>query len=250
MRIDRKRFPRSANGSLAFIRPRAASAPSPEATKAIKATHTTQAGSREIPAGRGRPNIVQWLSLGASLLALAVGLLDFTLLIGALPMPVPGLRAAGQPALKDTATYAFEFDNDGWLTRGAAANAVSNNIRVFAGEGSLEFQGMGVSAQQQAFIYIAMPTAAKPNMKVVAHLYTPSGAPPLLATIYVLDASYTWYSGPYLGLNAGNWTALAYQISAKAHAPIRQLGLMILGTAGATPYTGPLYLDSVDLQKP
>lgn len=259
MRNTRNRFPPGLNGVLAFIHPVGASAAGQEAPQAPEATETpeatqapevTQASVRKTRAEHDHRDMIQWLALGASLLALAVGLLDFTLLIGALPMPVPGLQAAGQPVPKDTATYAFEFDNDGWLARGAATSAISNNTRVFDGQGALEFQVTGVSAQQQAFVYTTLLPAAKPGTKVIAHVYAPTGAPPLLATIYILDASYAWHSGPYLGLTDANWTALAFQIPTQAQAPIRQLGVLILGTTQSQPYTGPLYLDSVDLQNP
>ena len=245
MRIISKNDPPGSKGPLAFIQriPRrvAPNALSPEETPAREGKTEDR---------RHRPNIMGWLALVASFLALAVGLLDFALLIGALPMPAPGLRAAGQPVPKDTATYAFEVDGDGWLARGTAANAVSNNTRVFAGQGALECQVTGLTAQQQAFIYTTLPPAAKPGVKVIAHVYAPAGAPTLLATVYILDSAYTWHSGPYLGLNPGAWTAVAYQIPANAQGPVRQLGVMILGVAGSSPYTGPLYLDTVDLQKP
>lgn len=247
MRNKHSRFPSGLNGVLAFFQPVRASAAGREAAEAAK---VTQASAHRTRAEQRHLDMVQRLTLGASLLALAVGLLDFALLIGALPMPVPGLQAAGRLASKDAASYAFEFDSDGWLARGAATSAIANNTWVFAGQGALEFQVSGVSARQQAFVYTTLPPAAKPGVKVIAHVRAPSGAPALLATIYILDASYTWYSGPYLVLNVANWTALALQIPAQAQAPIRQLGIMVLGTATSPPYTGPLFLDSVDLQNP
>lgn len=241
MRRIRARFHPGLSDALAFIHPVRASAADQEATAA---------SARGAHAAHEHLALIQWLTLGASLVALVVGLLDFTLLIGALPMPVPGLQAAGQPVAKDTATYAFEFDSDGWLARGAATSAISNNTHVFQGQGALEFQVTSVTAKQQAFVYTTLLSAAKPGTKVIAHLYAPAGAPSLLATIYILDSTYTWYSGPYLALNAANWTALAFQIPAQAHTPIRQLGVMMLGTIQAPPYTGPIFLDSVDLRNP
>ena len=210
----------------------------------------TRATESAAPTRKDRGDIVRWLALVASLLALAVGLVDFSLLVGAVPIPVPGLRAPGQTVSKDTATYAFELDPNGWQARGAAANAISNNTHVFAGQGALEFQVIGLSAKQQAFIYTTTPPAANSDTRVIAHVYAPAGAPALLATIYILDANYTWHSGPYLGLNPGAWTAVAYQIPANARPPVRQLGVMILGVTGSAPYTGPLFLDTVDLQNP
>lgn len=241
MRIPSKKYPLGFKGPLAFIQQSAASASQPNATPA---------NGNEPLAKPDQSGMLQWLALGASLLALLVGLVNFALLIGALPIPIPGLRAAGVSVSKDTATYGFEFDNNGWLARGVAANAVSNNIRVFAGQGALEFQTTGITAQQQAFVYTTTPPGAKPLTKVIAHIYVPAGAPPLVATIYGLNSSYAWNSGPYIGLNAGGWTALAWQIPANEQTPVRELGVMIIGTAGSSPYSGPLYLDSVDLQKP
>lgn len=198
---------------------------------------------------RGPRPRLQWIALGASLIAMIVSLLNFALLVGAVPMPVPGLRTAGISIPKDTATYGFEYDNNGWLPRGAASSAVANNTHVFAGQGALEFQATALTSKQQAFVYTTMPQIAKTGVKVVAHLYVPTGAPPLLATTYGLDSNYAWNSGPYIALNPGVWTAVIWQIPAHTRLPIRELGIMILGTDGAAPYTGPLYLDSVDLQR-
>lgn len=198
----------------------------------------------------GPQSRLQWIALGASLIALIVSLLNFTLLVGALPMPVPGLRASGITIPKDTSTYGFEYDNNGWLPRGAASSAVANDIHVYAGQGALEFQVAALTSKQQAFVYTTVPPLAKAGVKVVAHLYAPAGAPPLLATIYGLDDKFGWNSGPYIALNPGVWTAVIWQIPAQTHLPIRELGIMILGIDGTAPYTGPIYLDSVDLQRP
>jgi hypothetical protein len=245
MRTTSNSDPPSLNGPLALIQRRVRRLPSSAFDPDV-----TRASESATPARKDRRDIVRWLALVASLLALAVGLVDFSLLVGAVPIPVSGLRAPGQPVSKDTATYAFELDPDGWQARGAAANAISNNTHVFAGQGALEFQVMGLTAKQQAFIYTTMPPAASSDTRVIAHVYAPAGAPTLLATIYILDANYTWHSGPYLGLNPGGWTAVAYQIPANLQPPVRQLGVMILGVTGSSPYTGPLFLDTVDLQNP
>jgi hypothetical protein len=189
-----------------------------------------------------------WLVLVVSLIALAVGILDFALIVGAVPVPVPGLRAPGELASIDTATYSFERSTDGWLARGAAANAVASDAQAFAGRDSLEFQVTNLSAATKAFAYISLPPPARPNTRIVAHLYVPAGGPTLLATIYALDRSWAWHNGQFFALSPGQWTATTYQIPAQTHAPIRELGVMILGTKGYPPYSGPLYLDSVDLQ--
>ncbi len=199
---------------------------------------------------RGPQPRLQWIALGVSLIAIIVSLLNFALMVGALPMPVPGLRASGLTIPKDTATYGFEYDNNGWLPRGAASSAVANDTHVYAGQGALEFQVAALTSKQQAFVYTTMPPGAKAGVKVVAHLYVPTGAPPLLATIYGLDNNFAWNSGAYIALNPGIWTAVVWQVPAQVHLPIRELGVMILGIDGPAPYTGPLYLDSVDLQRP
>lgn len=193
---------------------------------------------------------LQWIAIGVSLIAILVSLLNFAFLVGALPMPVPGLRASGVTMSRDTATYGFEYDNNGWLSRGSASSAVANTTHVFAGQGALEFQVSALAAQQQAFVYTTLPPAAKSGVKVVAHLFVPTGAPPLLATMYGLDNKFAWSSGPYIGLNSGVWTVVVWQIPAQTQFPVRELGVMVIGTNGAAPYTGPIYLDSVDLQRP
>jgi hypothetical protein len=49
-------------------------------------------------------------------------------------------------------------------------------------------------------------------------------------------------------LAPGRWTAVTYAIPAQAQLPLRELGLMILTGKGVAPYSGPLYLDSVNVQ--
>jgi hypothetical protein len=190
-----------------------------------------------------------WLALAVSLLALGGAILDFALVVGAVPIPVPGLRAQGEAAVGDTATYSFENDANGWATRGAATNAVVSDTHVFAGRRALEFQVAKLSGTRRAFIYRTLPAIATRQTQIVAHLYVPAGAPLLLATTYVLDKSWKWYNGPFPVLTPGQWTAVSYEIPAQAQLPIRELGLMILAGKGSMPYSGPLYLDSVDVQR-
>jgi hypothetical protein len=75
------------------------------------------------------------LAIMMSVLALAVSLLDFALIIGTVPMPIPGLRSQDQGNAIDAATYGFELEAQGWMVREAATNAVSNDTHVFAGRG-------------------------------------------------------------------------------------------------------------------
>lgn len=194
-----------------------------------------------------RANLV-WplrLAIGVSVLALAVSLLDFALIIGAVPVPIPGLRSQDQGNAIDTATYSFELDTQGWAVREAATNAVSNDMHVFAGRGALEFQVTNLTTTHRAFVYTTQPAGAKPNTRVVAHIYVPAGGPLLLATIYALDKSWAWHNGPFPTLYPGQWTAVTYQIPPNTPTPIHELGVMIVGEDGVTPYSGPLYLDSV-----
>jgi hypothetical protein len=188
------------------------------------------------------------LAIGASVLALAVSLLDFALIIGAVPVPIPGLRSQDQGNAIDTATYSFELDTQGWAVRGAATDAVSNDSHVFAGRGALEFQVTNLTTTHTAFVYTTQPAGAKPNTWVVVHVYVPAGAPPLLATIYALDKSWAWHNGPFPTLYAGQWAAITYRIPPNTPTPIHELGVMIVGDKGVAPYTGPLFLDSVDLR--
>jgi hypothetical protein len=181
-------------------------------------------------------------------LALAVALLDFALIIGAVPVPIPGLRVAGQSAVSDTATYGFENDTDGWAARGAAAAPFVTDTHVFAGRTALGVQMAGVSASKQAFVYVAQPDGATTGAHVLVRLYAPSAAPPLIASVYILDGTWTWSNGQFITLKPGQWTAVTYQIPAQARAPIHELGMMIVGSQGDAPYSGPLYLDSVQIQ--
>jgi hypothetical protein len=189
-----------------------------------------------------------WLALALSLLALGGAILDFALVIGAVPIPVPGLRSQGQATVGDTATYGFENDANGWATRGAATNAVVSDTHVFAGRQALEFQVANLSRTRKAFVYTPLPANARHHTQIIAHLYIRAGAPTLLATAYVLDKSWTWYNGPFPVLTPGQWTAVAYEVPAQVQLPIRELGLMILTGKGVRHYSGPLYLDSVDVQ--
>ncbi len=187
------------------------------------------------------------LVLAVSMVALAVSLLDFALIVGAVAVPIPGLRTQAANMSADTATYGFELGTDSWVTRGMAANAISSDTQAFAGHRSLEFQVTNVSDTQKAFVYCALPANTKPATFVLAHVYVPAGAPPLLAAVYVLDNSWTWQNGPFPTLAGGQWTAVTFQIPQSAHTPIRELGLIIVDTKGFPPYTGPLFVDSIDI---
>src|SRR5438270_10878925 len=189
-----------------------------------------------------------WLALAVSLLALGGAIVDFALVIGAVSIPVPGLRSQGPATVADTATYSFENNANGWATRGAATNAVVSDAHVFAGRQALALQVANLSGTRKAFVYTTLPANARHHTQIIAHLYVPAGAPPLLATAYVLDKSWKWYSGPFPVLTPGQWTAVTYAIPAQAQLPIGELGLMFLTGKGVRHYAGPLYLDSVDVQ--
>lgn len=191
---------------------------------------------------------MQRVLLGVSLAALLVGLLDFALIIGAVPIPVPGLRAPGDTTAADTATYSFEHGAGNWTVRDAASNAAVSATQAFAGHTALQFQVSGLSDATQAFIYLPQPADAKPGTRIVAHIYVPVSAPALVGTVYALDGAWQWHSGAYPGLTPGQWTAVTYQIPRQTPGPIREIGLMVVGAKGAQAYTGPLYLDSVDLE--
>jgi hypothetical protein len=180
-----------------------------------------------------------WLALAACLLALGVAILNLALLIGAVPIPVLGFGPWRQTTVADTA---------GWATRGAASNAAVLDGHVLTGRQVLEFRVTNLSHANKAFVYTPLPLNARHHTQIIAHLYVPAGAPLLVATTYVLDKSWTWYNGPFRVLTPGRWTALTYAIPAQAQLPLRELGLMILAGIGAAPYSGPLYLDSVDVQ--
>jgi hypothetical protein len=189
-----------------------------------------------------------WLALAVSLLALGGAILDFALVIGAVPIPVPGLRPQSQFAVADAATYSFEHDASGWATQGAATHAVLSDAYAFAGRQALAFQVANLSGTRTAFVYTALPAIVGGPTRIIAHLYVSAGAPPLLATVYVRDKSWKWYNGPFPVLTPGHWTAVPYAIPAQAQLPIHELGLMILTGKGVPPYSGPLYLDSMDVQ--
>jgi hypothetical protein len=202
----------------------------------------TAARDAERPAVRTAHPQSDWrlgLALAVSLLALGGAILDFALIIGAVPIPVPGLRLQSQTTVADTAN---------WSTRGAATNVVVSDAHVFAGRPTLEFQVTNLSRTRRAFVYTTLAANARHHTQIIAHLYVPAGAPPLLATTYALDKSWTWYNGPFPVLAPGQWTAVPYEIPAQAQLPIRELGLMILTGKGVKHYSGPLYLDSMDVQ--
>jgi hypothetical protein len=180
-----------------------------------------------------------WLALAVSLLALGAAIVDFALIIGAVPIPVPGLRSQSQTTIADTA---------GWTTRGAATNAAVIDAHVFAGRQVLEFRVTNLSRASSAFVYTPLPLNARHHTQIIAHLYVPAGAPLLVGTIYLLDKSWKWYNGPYPVLTPGRWTAVAYAIPARARLPLRELGVVTLAGKGVAPYSGPLYLDSVTVQ--
>ncbi len=211
-------------------------------------TEDASPDSSAVATRRPSPGWPLRLVMVVSVLALAVSLLDFALIVGAVPVPIPGLRSQDQGSAIDTATYNFELDAQGWTVREAATSAVSNDTHVFAGRGALEVQVANLTATHRAFVYTTQPAGTKPNTWVVAHVYVPAGAPSLLATVYVLDKSWAWHNGPFPTLYAGQWTAVTFQIPPGTPVPIHELGIMVVSANGAAPYTGPLFLDAVDLR--
>lgn len=204
--------------------------------------------SRSISYLRKPSNARYVVALSISIIALLVSLLNFGLITGSVRIPAPGLQTQGSTGLTDHATYAFEYDTDGWQARGAATSAVWNNSHRFAGQGALEVQVTGLSQTQKAFVYVTVPPSARPGSTITAHLYVPSGTPPLLATLYALDGSWAWSSGGFPSVNPGTWTALTYSIPTTLKGPIREMGVMLVGVSGVPPYTGVLFVDSVNVQ--
>ncbi|HZC07744.1 MAG TPA: hypothetical protein VE338_19055 [Ktedonobacterales bacterium] len=186
--------------------------------------------------------------LSISVIALLMSLLNFGLITGSLRIPAPGLQTQGATGLTDHATYAFEYDTEAWQARGAATSAVWNNSHRFAGQGALEVQLTALSPTDKGFVYITVPPDAKPGSTITAHVYVPSGTPPIIATFYALDGSWAWSSGGFPAMNPGTWTALTYSIPATLQGPIREMGVMIVGVSGNPPYSGVLFIDSVNVQ--
>lgn len=201
--------------------------------------------------GSLREHHVDWrypLVLTISLVALGISILNSALIAGGITIPVPGLRPQHKTVVADTATFNFETDAGGWATRGAATNATVDGAHVFAGRQALAFQVTNLSSDAKAFVYTTLPAQVRQNARITAHLYTPIGTPPLIAAIYLLDKSWAWYNGQFPVLVPGQWTTVTYTIAPRALLPARELGLMIVGSKGFRPYSGSLYLDSVDVQ--
>jgi hypothetical protein len=104
-----------------------------------------------------------------------------------------------------------------------------------------------LSNHGQAFVYVSLPPKVNPGSRIVGRFYVPSGAPPLVATIYAMDDQWTWSNGAFVVLNPQQWAVVSYQIPANDLIPIRELGMMLVGSAGYPPYTDPVYLDSVNV---
>lgn len=185
--------------------------------------------------------------LAISLGALLVSLLDLGLITGRVQAPTPGLQNGSSSRGADTSTYNFEFDSDGWRARGAATTAVWNNAHTFAGQGALEVQVEGLTQQHNGFVFVTAPQMVKPGSTIIAHIYVPAGAPPVVVTLYALDSSWGWTAGAYPTLDPGAWTAVRYSIPTTVKGPIREMGVMIVGAAKSTPYTGPLYVDGINI---
>lgn len=196
-----------------------------------------------------RPSRRLWrLSTRLGIAALSLCLLGVFLIIGARPMSIPGLRSNEHSFAIDTAPYNFEHDAQEWRVRGVATNAVSNDTHVFAGRRALKFQVAGLLGTKPALVYTdTVKAKAKPGAWVAAYVYVPAGAPPLLGTVYILDHAWGWHNGPFPMLYPGQWTAITYQIPLNTGEPIHELGVMIICAHGAK-YTGPLFLDSVEVQ--
>jgi hypothetical protein len=186
--------------------------------------------------------------LAFSLAALIISIANSLAISGNITIPVPGLRVSGPTAGADSATYGFETGPDGWTTRGSASDATSAATRFFSGQRSLQFHVSSLSSSNRAFVFTTNPVPVGQCCRVTAHLYVPPGAPSLFGTVYVLDRGYKWFSGPYPELVAGDWTPLLFDIPNQVQMPTHQVGVMVVGAKGQQPYTGTLFLDSVNLQ--
>lgn len=186
--------------------------------------------------------------LTISIVALLVSLADFGLITGKLHVPTPGFQIEGTSTLADRATYGFEYDTNGWQARGAATSAVWNNTHAFAGQGALEVQLVGLTQKANGFVFLTAPSDVKPGSTIVAHVYAPTGTPPLVVTLYALDGAWAWSSGPYPSLNPGSWVAVTYTVPRTLPAPIREMGVMLVGDASGTPFSGVIFVDSVNVQ--
>jgi hypothetical protein len=193
------------------------------------------------------PNGRYVVVLSISLAALIISIANSLAIAGDLSIPLPGMRGAS-PASSDHATYNFENGVNGWGARGAASAVVSTSAYAFAGQRALQVHVAAVSSSNEAFIYNAQPASAGQRSQITAYVYVPRGAPALFATLFVLDHGYRWFSGPYPALSAGSWTLLLFDVPPQASLPIHQLGVMIVGGKGQPPYSGAIYLDSVNVQ--
>jgi hypothetical protein len=187
--------------------------------------------------------------LAISVAALLISLLDAVLIAGAITIPVPGLHTTTVPPTPaDHTTFNFETGLDRWAVRGAASNVQLTETPVYAGRQALAFHVTNVSTTTKAFVFVSLPGLPAHPGRVTAHLYLPLGASPLLATIYFLDAKWQWTNGSFPLLAPGRWTTLSLDIPRQTRLPIRELGIMIVGSQGGHPYTGSLFLDSVNVQ--
>jgi hypothetical protein len=184
-----------------------------------------------------------------SVAALLISVLDGVMIAGGFTIPVPGLRStAAPPVSADHATFNFETGLDGWAARGAASNVQLTAAPVYAGRQALAFHVAKISTTTKGFVYISQPPLPAHPRQIIAHLYLPIGSSPLLATIYFLDAKWQWTNGVFPVLQPGRWTTLRLTIPQQTRLPIRELGIMVVGSRGAPDYTGPLFLDSVSVQ--
>jgi hypothetical protein len=186
------------------------------------------------------------LPLVIGLLALVVGLFDFGMIIGSARVPLLGPRAASQAPIANAPNYGFDSNVRDWAARGAVKPAGMGGP-VADGWSSQAFQAQQLSIANKAFIYSRLPPNIGRHTRLVARVYVPAGAPPLICTIYILGRSWGWFNGPLPLLSPGQWTTVTYLMPKAVRLPVREVGLMIVGLRGFRPYTGPLYLDSVGM---
>lgn len=164
---------------------------------------------------------------------------------GAPPLVLDNLRFAGSlvpgAAPLDTGTMRYDFERSaGWLgVDGSAESALPSPERAFTGAMSLK---VDIDGSYDARFFTRPAPSPTAGAIVSYRVYIPGDAPVTALQPYVMDGNWVWKDSWNPNLPKNTWVTVTVAVPAGAKLPLNELGMKVYFNA---PYSGPIYVDSV-----
>lgn len=136
----------------------------------------------------------------------------------------------------------------GWSPRGTTVG--TRNSALFASDGthSLEVLLQNTSSGAPAQVRNGSLSVVLPGDRFTVKVLQPVWwARPVTAFIFVTDAEKHVFRDIAVPLDSGHWVELKHTISQQAVLPLKEVGIQF---GGDLPYTGPIYVDEMEQQRP